>query len=95
MQRGSEPSYLQPAASGLQSPVCFECILRHLGLWLALRSLGEGGQQGVRLSPARAPPESANRVIEPCYDDPFPACPTKPWRSRDYDTEPVMTYANG
>jgi len=28
------------------------------------------------------PPE---RVIEPCLDDPFP----------DYDTEPVMMYANG
>ena len=35
--------------------------------------------------PARAPPEVAEWVIEPCYDDPFP----------DYDTEPVMMYANG
>ncbi|AKJ65213.1 transposase [Kiritimatiella glycovorans] len=51
-----------------------ERILRHLGLW----------QQGVRVSPARAPPEIAEWVIEPCYDDPFP----------DYDTEPVMIYAN-
>jgi len=46
-----------------------ERILRHLGLW----------QQGVRVLPARAPPEAAERVIEPCYDDPFP----------DYDTEPA------
>jgi len=52
-----------------------ERILRHLGLW----------QQGVRVLPARAPPEVAEWVIEPCYDDPFP----------DYDTEPVMMYANG
>lgn len=65
-----------------------ERILRHLGLW----------QQGVRVLPARAcpepcpkgsgswaPPEIAEWVIEPCYDDPFP----------DYDTEPVMMYANG
>ena len=52
-----------------------ERILRHLGLW----------QQGVRVAPARAPPEIADRVIEPCFDDPFP----------DYDTEPPMAYANG
>jgi len=52
-----------------------ERILRHLGLW----------QQGVRVGPARAPPELADRVIEPWLDDPFP----------DYDTEPVMMYANG
>ena len=47
----------------------------HLGLW----------EQGVRVLPARAPPEIADRVIEPWLDDPFP----------DYDTEPVMMYANG
>ena len=52
-----------------------ERILRHLGLW----------EQGVRVLPARALPEIVERVIEPCYDDPFP----------DYDTEPVMMYANG
>jgi hypothetical protein len=40
--------------------------------------------QGVRVSPARAPPEIVERVIEPWLDDPFP----------DYDTEPVMAYAN-
>ncbi|MGQ9662373.1 MAG: hypothetical protein ACUVWX_08575 [Kiritimatiellia bacterium] len=48
--------------------------LRHLGRW----------EQGVRVLPARALPEIADRVIEPCYDDTFP----------DYDTEPVMAYAN-
>ena len=52
-----------------------ERILRYLGLW----------EQGVRFSPARAPPEIVDRVIEPWLDDPFP----------DYDTEPVMAYANG
>ncbi|MGQ9669704.1 MAG: transposase [Desulfosoma sp.] len=36
-------------------------------------------KQGVRVLPARAPPEVAEWVIEPCHDDPFP----------DYDTEPV------
>ncbi len=63
-----------------------ERILRHLGLW----------EQGVRVTPARAPPEVAGRVIppspigyggqaEPWLDDPYP----------DYDTEPVMMCANG
>ena len=52
-----------------------ERILRHLGLW----------QQGVRVSPTTGPPESVDRVIESCFDDPFP----------NYDTEPVMVYANG
>jgi hypothetical protein len=62
-----------------------ERILRHLGLPGRRSSKSEGGwQQGVRVSPARAPPEIAEWVIEPCYDDPFP----------DYDTEPVMMYAN-
>ena len=55
--------------------VVIERILRHLGLW----------DQGVRVSPPRAPPEIAECVIEPWLDDPFP----------DYDTEPVMAYANG
>ncbi len=52
-----------------------ERILRHFGLW----------EQGVGVLPARAPPELADRVIEPWLDDPFP----------DYDVEPVMMYANG
>jgi hypothetical protein len=34
---------------------------------------------------SRAPPRTGvDRVIEPFFDDPFP----------DYDTEPVMAYAN-
>ena len=49
-----------------------------------LRHLGLW-EQGVRVFPARAPPKPDEWVIEPCYDDPFP----------DYDTEPVMAYANG
>ncbi len=44
-----------------------ERILRHLGLWV----------QGVRVFPARAPPEAAEWVIEPCYDDPFPCLPRR------------------
>ncbi len=52
-----------------------ELILRHLGLL----------EQGVRVLPARAPPDVVDWVIEPCFDDPFP----------DYDTEPVMMYVNG
>ncbi len=47
-------------------------ILRHLGLW----------KQGVRVAPARAPPEPSEWVIEPWLDDPFP----------DYDTEPIMDH---
>ncbi|NCC51380.1 MAG: hypothetical protein EOM20_09215 [Spartobacteria bacterium] len=72
-----------------------ERILRHLG-WLGLRSsMSEAGwQQGVRVMPSRAP--TANETVIPpspigCggqaelwLDDPFP----------DYDTEPVMMYAN-
>jgi len=50
-----------------------ERILRHLGLW----------SQGVRISPARAPPEIVDRVIEPWLDDPFP----------DYESEPPVVSA--
>lgn len=51
-----------------------ERILRHLGLW----------EQGVRVAPARAPPENKETIIELWLNDPFP----------DYDIEPVLTYAN-
>jgi hypothetical protein len=46
-----------------------------------LRHLGLW-QQGIRVASGPAPP--ADWVIEPCFDDPFP----------DYNTEPVMVYAN-
>jgi hypothetical protein len=50
-----------------------------------LRHLGLW-EQGVRVSPSTGPPaEIVDRVIETFIDDPFP----------DYDTEPVMMYANG
>jgi hypothetical protein len=50
-----------------------------------LRHLGLW-EQGVRVSPSTGPPvEIVERVIETCIDDQFP----------DYDTEPVMVYANG
>jgi len=49
-----------------------------------LRHLGLW-EQGVRIAPARAPPAPSQCVIEPWLDDPFP----------DYETEPVMVYANG
>jgi hypothetical protein len=47
-----------------------------------LRHLGLW-QQGVRVMPSRAPPANET-VSEHWLDDPFP----------DYDTEPVMMYAN-
>ena len=54
-----------------------EKILRHLELW---------PEQGGVASPSRAPPrpDDGERIVELCFDDPFP----------DYDTEPVMAYAN-
>ena len=47
---------------------------------LVLRSLGEGGKQGVRILPERAPPKLVERILEPWLEDPFP----------DYHTEPVI-----
>ncbi len=41
--------------------------------------------QGIRGHSVADPPEPMERVIAPWLDDPFP----------DYDTEPVMAYANG
>ncbi|NCC50456.1 MAG: hypothetical protein EOM20_04485 [Spartobacteria bacterium] len=69
----------------IDDQVVIERILRHLGLW----------QQGVHVVPSRAPPGNEWIIppspigyggqAEPWLDDPFP----------DYDTEPVMMYANG
>lgn len=52
-----------------------ERILRHLGLWA----------QSNCVSPARAQPEIAEGVVEPCFDEPFPG----------YDIELVMVFADG
>lgn len=57
-----------------------EKILRHLYLW-------PGQAEPACLSralPTTPPPDSGERIIEPYFDDPFP----------DYDTEPVMAYAD-
>ena len=37
-----------------------------------------------RAPPSQPPPDGGERIVELCFDDPFP----------DYDTEPVMAYAN-
>ena len=65
----------------IDQPSVIERILRHLGLWFTLRSLGVVGEQGVRVIPSTGPPASASgeRIIETWLGDPFP----------DYDTEPV------
>ena len=59
----------------LDDSVVIEKILRHLKLWPA---------QTAPASLSRAPPPGDERIVELCFDDPFP----------DYDTEPVMAYAN-
>ena len=41
--------------------------------------------RGLRAQPpSRASPPGDERIVELCFDDPFP----------DYDTEPVMAHAN-
>ena len=57
-----------------------EKILRHLKLW------PEPAEPAClsRAPPSTPPPGGTERIIEPYFDDPFP----------DYDTEPVMAYAN-
>ncbi len=79
-------------ADPLQCPRC-SCEMRIVALIderavieRILRHMGLWAQ-GVRVSPSTGPPEpvSGERIIEPWLDDPFP----------DYDTEPVMAYANG
>ena len=65
-----------------------ERILRHLGLWPACRdACGAGREQGVRVEPnhhSGTDPPPGDWVYEPIDQDPFP----------DYDTEPVLFYAN-
>ena len=53
-----------------------EKILRHLKLWPE--------QSAPTVSPRAPPPDGGERIVELCFDEPFP----------DYDTEPVMAYAN-
>ena len=53
-----------------------EKILRHLKLWPE--------QTAPACSSRAPPPDGGERIVELCFDDPFP----------DYDTEPVMAYAN-
>jgi hypothetical protein len=67
----------------IDEPDVIKRILGHLGLWA----------QGVRVSPARAPPEIVGRVIEPWLDDPFPDYEIEP--PVVSAVEPVMAYANG
>ncbi len=51
----------------------------------ALRHLKLWPEQAALACLSRAPPPTGvDRLIEPFFDDPFP----------DYDTEPVMAYAN-
>ena len=56
-----------------------EKILRHLKLWPE-----QTAPACLSRAPPSTPPPDSERVIEPYFDDPFP----------DYDTEPVMAYAN-
>jgi len=48
-------------------------------------AISDYGNRVRHVSSTRASPERADRVIEPWLDDPIP----------DYDTDPVMMYANG
>jgi hypothetical protein len=61
-------------------PAVIEKILRHLKLW---QDQTEPGCLS-RAPPSTPPPDGGERIVELCFDDPFP----------DYDTEPVMAYAN-
>ena len=72
----------------LDDPVVVEKILRHLKLWPEQT----GPACLSRAPPSIPPPDGGERIVELCFDDPFP----------DYDTEPaccelvepVMAYAN-
>ena len=55
-------------------------VIEHILRHLGLWAPGVRVQSGTD-----PPPEIVERVIEPWLDDPFP----------DYDTEPIMAYANG
>jgi hypothetical protein len=61
-------------------PVSLRSALRHLKQW------PQQAEQAClsRAPPDTPPPDGGERIVELCFDDPFP----------DYDTEPVMAYAN-
>ena len=64
----------------IQEPAVCEKILRHLKLWPE-----QAAPACLSRAPPRIPPPNGGeRIVELCFDDPFP----------DYDTEPVMAYAN-
>ncbi len=77
----------------IDDPAVIERILKHLGLWPALRSLGVGGEEGVRVHAGADPP---SLLLEPWL-----ACPAKLAERRredplpDYDTEPIPAYVTG
>ena len=60
-------------------PVSLRLDLRHLKLWPEQTT-----PACLSRAPPSTPPPDNERVIEPYFGDPFP----------DYDTEPVMAYAN-
>ena len=64
----------------LDAPSVVEKILRHLKLW------PEQAEPAClsRAPPSIPPPDGGERIVELCFDDPFP----------DYDTEPLMAYVN-
>ena len=76
-----------------ESPLC-QCLCAHFDDFVQaypekyekiLRHLKLWPERPAPACLSRAPPPTGvDRVIEPFFDDPFP----------DYDTEPVMAYAN-
>jgi len=74
------PLRFAPLLSGYEQPVSLRSALRHLQLWPEQAALACLS----RAPPDTPPPDGVERIIEPFFDDAFP----------DYDTEPVMAYAN-
>ena len=72
------PLRFAPLLSEYEQPVSLRSALRHLKLWPEQAALA-----CLSRAPPR-PPDGGERIVELCFDDPFP----------DYDTEPVMAYAN-
>lgn len=74
------PLRFAPLLSEYEQPVSLRSALRHLKLWPEQTAPACLS----RAPPSIPPPDGGERVMEPFFDDPFP----------DYDTEPVMAYAN-